>query len=58
MIEQPPPDGEGSPDELELDTRPSPRKKLLVWIVVIALALPALFYLFEYVVPRLLPVNF
>jgi hypothetical protein len=40
-------------------SRSTPKgRKTLVWIVVIALALPILFYLFEYVVPNLLPANF
>lgn len=33
-------------------------RKVLVWIVLIAVGLPVLFYLFEYVVPRFLPANF
>lgn len=33
-------------------------KKAVVWILIIVLGLPFLFYLFEYVVPRLLPANF
>lgn len=36
----------------------SGKKKALVWIVVIVVGLPVLFYLFEYVVPRFLPANF
>ena len=41
------------------DSRPGPRgRKALAWIVVIALGLPILFWLFEYVVPQLLPANF
>jgi hypothetical protein len=38
---------------------PSPKaRKILIWVVVIVLALPVLFWLFEYVVPTLLPANF
>lgn len=33
-------------------------KKIVVWVILAALALPILFYLFEYVVPRFLPANF
>jgi hypothetical protein len=33
-------------------------KRFVVWVVVVLLALPLLFYLFEYVVPQLLPANF
>ena len=33
-------------------------KKVLMWVLVIIVGLPILFYLFEYVVPRLLPANF
>ena len=41
------------------DSRSSPRgRKVLVWLVVIALGLPILFWLFEYVVPTFLPANF
>lgn len=28
------------------------------WVIVVIIAIPILFYLFEYVVPRLLPSNF
>jgi len=34
------------------------RKKLVKWVVIVVVALPVLFVLFEYVVPRLLPPNF
>lgn len=36
------------------------RKKrgILFWVVLIIVALPVLFYLFEFVVPRLLPPNY
>jgi hypothetical protein len=33
-------------------------KKVLMWAIIILIGLPVLFYLFEYVVPRLLPPNF
>lgn len=33
-------------------------KKALMWIAIILVGLPVLLYLFEYVVPRLLPANF
>lgn len=46
-------------DDLEDGSGPSPKaRKALIWIVLILLGLPILFYLFEYVVPRLLPANF
>jgi hypothetical protein len=32
--------------------------KWLVWLLVVLIGLPVLFYLFEYVVPHLLPTNF
>ncbi len=34
------------------------KKKVLMWAIIIVIGLPVLFYLFEYVVPRLLPANF
>lgn len=34
------------------------KKKVLMWVIIIVIGLPVLFYLFEYVVPRLLPANF
>lgn len=34
------------------------RKKLIAWAIVIGLGLPFLFWLFEFVVPNLLPENF
>lgn len=37
----------------------SPRgKKVVVWMLLIFLGLPFLFYIFEFVVPRFLPANF
>jgi hypothetical protein len=33
-------------------------KRFLVWVVVVVLSLPVLFYVFEYVVPKYLPSNF
>lgn len=33
-------------------------KKLFMWVTIVIVALPVLFVLFEYVVPRLLPSNF
>ncbi len=33
-------------------------KKVLMWVLIVVLGLPLLFYLFEYVVPRFLPANF
>lgn len=33
-------------------------KKVLTWVLIIVIGLPILFYLFEIVVPRLLPANF
>jgi hypothetical protein len=33
-------------------------KRFLVWVVVVVLSLPILFYVFEYVVPKYLPSNF
>jgi uncharacterized Rmd1/YagE family protein len=33
-------------------------KKALTWAIIIVIGLPILFYLFEFVVPRLLPANF
>jgi uncharacterized Rmd1/YagE family protein len=33
-------------------------KKALTWVIVIVVGLPVLFYLFEVVVPKLLPANF
>ncbi|HEX2052147.1 MAG TPA: hypothetical protein VHJ78_00290 [Actinomycetota bacterium] len=37
---------------------PRKKKKALMWVVVILVGLPVLFYLFEFVVPRFLPANF
>ena len=39
---------------------PQRRKKRskLFWIIVVVVALPVLFYIFEFVVPRLLPPNY
>jgi hypothetical protein len=34
------------------------RKRFLVWVVVVILSLPVLFFVFEYVVPKYLPSNF
>jgi len=34
------------------------RRKWLIWLAVIVVGLPILFYLFEFVVPKLLPPNF
>jgi hypothetical protein len=49
----------GEEDDLQDGSGPSPKaRKALVWILVILIGLPILFYLFEYVVPRLLPANF
>jgi hypothetical protein len=49
----------GEEDDLGDGSGPSTKaRKAMVWIVVILLSLPILFYLFEYVVPRLLPANF
>lgn len=36
----------------------SRRKRFLVWVVVVILSLPVLFFVFEYVVPKYLPSNF
>lgn len=33
-------------------------KKVVAWLLIILLGLPALFVLFEFVVPRFLPANF
>jgi hypothetical protein len=33
-------------------------KKLLVWVIAFVIALPVLFYIFEFVVPKYLPSNF
>ena len=33
-------------------------RKVLMWVIIVLIGLPVLFYLFEYVVPRLLPANF
>jgi uncharacterized Rmd1/YagE family protein len=33
-------------------------KKALTWVIIIVIGLPILFYLFEIVVPKLLPANF
>ena len=44
---------------MEDGSGPSPKaRKALIWIVLILVGIPILFYLFEYVVPRLLPANF
>jgi hypothetical protein len=37
---------------------PERGRKVLMWAIIILIGLPVLFYLFEYVVPRLLPANF
>ncbi len=37
--------------------RPKKRSKLF-WIIVVIVALPVLFYIFKFVVPRLLPPNY
>ncbi|MGH2707489.1 MAG: hypothetical protein ACRDJF_09270 [Actinomycetota bacterium] len=39
-------------------TRRAKALRILTWTVIIALALTSLFYVFEFVVPRLLPENF
>ena len=36
----------------------SRRKRLVIWVVVVVVSLPILFYLFEVVVPNYLPSNF
>ena len=33
-------------------------KKLMIWVIAVIVALPVLFYLFEFVVPKYLPANF
>jgi hypothetical protein len=33
-------------------------QRILIWVLMVLVALPILFYLFEYVVPRLMPANF
>lgn len=39
--------------------QPGPkRRKWLIWLAVFVVTLPVLFYLFEFVVPKLLPSNF
>lgn len=40
------------------ERRPSRRKRILVWAIVVILTLPVLFWLFEFVVPTFLPENF
>ncbi|HEX2259518.1 MAG TPA: hypothetical protein VHJ40_07230 [Actinomycetota bacterium] len=34
------------------------KRSKLFWVIVVIVALPVLFYLFEFVVPRLLPPNY
>ncbi len=42
-----------------MSEQPTPkRRKWLIWLAVIILGLPILFYLFEFVVPKFLPSNF
>ncbi len=41
-----------------MSTPQRPKRSKLFWIIVVIVALPVLFYLFEYVVPRLLPPNY
>lgn len=41
-----------------MTSRERPKRSKLFWIIVVLIALPVLFYLFEYVVPRLLPPNY
>jgi hypothetical protein len=42
-----------------MSTGRSPKKRsALFWIIVVIVALPVLFYIFEFVVPRLLPPNY
>jgi hypothetical protein len=41
-----------------MSTSGRPKRSKLFWIVLVVVGLPVLFYLFEYVVPRLLPENF
>ncbi len=38
--------------------KPNRARKIVIWTVIVLLTLPVLFYLFEYVVPSLLPANF
>lgn len=33
-------------------------RKLMIWVIAVIVALPLLFYLFEFVVPKYLPANF
>jgi uncharacterized Rmd1/YagE family protein len=33
-------------------------RKVLMWVIIVLIGLPVLFYVFEYVVPRFLPANF
>lgn len=45
-------------DDEFYEPAPNRGRKILVWLILIALGLPLLFYVFEYVVPRFLPANF